>query len=196
MNRASKDGTSVAYERMGSGPAVILVTGALDDGAENAPLAAELTEAFTVLNYARRGRGASGDTRPYAVDREIEDLDALIAAAGGSAHVYGASSGGALALEACAAGLAIDKVAVYEVPYFTGDEALQRWQEYVSQLETVLADGRPGDALELFHRLSGFSHERIVAAGTRRSGLAQRPSSTRWPTTRLAWGTDGHPQPA
>jgi Alpha/beta hydrolase family len=96
----SKDGTTIAYERVGRGPAVILVGGGLDDGAENAPLAAELAGRFTVYNYARRGRGGSGDTQPYAVEREIEDIDALIAEADGSAHMFGASSGGALALEA------------------------------------------------------------------------------------------------
>ena len=71
MNRvASKDGTSIAYDRQGSGAAVILVGGGLDDGAENAPLATELAQHFTVCNYARRGRGESGDTLPYAVERE------------------------------------------------------------------------------------------------------------------------------
>ena len=89
----SADGTSIAYDRQGTGPAVILVGGVLDDGGENAPLAVLLAEHFTVYNYARRGRAPSGDTPPYAVEREVEDLDALIAAAGGSAHLYGASSG-------------------------------------------------------------------------------------------------------
>ena len=75
MNRViSKDGTSIAYERLGRGPAVIMVTGGLDDGSENAPLARELAKHFTVYNYARRGRGDSGDTLPYAVEREIEDI--------------------------------------------------------------------------------------------------------------------------
>jgi len=105
----SKDGTSIAYEREGPGPAVVLVGGAIDDGSENAPLAPELADNFTVFDYARRGRGESGDTPPYTVEREIEDLEALIAEAGGSAHVFGASSGGGLALEAAAAGLAIDR---------------------------------------------------------------------------------------
>jgi pimeloyl-ACP methyl ester carboxylesterase len=103
MNRVtSKDGTSIAYDRKGSGPAVILVGGGLDDGAENAPLALELAGPFTVYNYARRGRGDSGDTLPYALEREIEDIEALTAEAGGSAHLFGVSSGGALALEAIA----------------------------------------------------------------------------------------------
>ena len=113
----SKDGTSIAYHRQGGGPAVILVGGGLDDGSENAPLVPELASQFTVVNYARRGRGASTDTQPYAVAREIEDVQALIAAVGGRAHVYGASSGGALALEAAAAGLDTDRLVIYEVPY-------------------------------------------------------------------------------
>jgi pimeloyl-ACP methyl ester carboxylesterase len=160
----SRDGTSIAYDRQGQGPAVVLVTGALDDGSENAPLASELARTFTVLNYARRNRGDSGDTLPYAVEREIEDVEALIGEAGGSGHLFGVSSGGALALECAAAGLPIDRVAVYEVPYFVDDESLQRWREYVQKLGTVLAQGRPGDLLELFHRLTGFSDEDIAAA--------------------------------
>ena len=154
MNRAtSQDGTSIAYYRQGSGPAVILVTGGLDDGSENAPLADELADRFTVYNYSRRGRGESGDTQPYAVKREIEDIDALIAEAGGSAHVYGVSSGGVLALEAATAGIAIDKLAVYDVPYNVAGDWPRRWQEYVEQLEALLAQGRRGDAFELFMRL-------------------------------------------
>jgi pimeloyl-ACP methyl ester carboxylesterase len=165
MNRVtSKDGTSIAYERMGRGPAVILVGGGLDDGSENAPLAPELAEHFTVYNYARRGRGDSGDTLPYAVEREIEDIEALIAQAGASAHLYGVSTGGALALEAAAAGLAIDKLAVYEVPYNVADDWPQRWREYVERLGTVLAEGRRGDALELFMRLAGSSDEDVAGA--------------------------------
>jgi hypothetical protein len=160
----SQDGTSIAYERIGSGPAVILVGGGIDDGSENAPLAPELAGSFTVYNYARRGRGDSGDTLPYAVEREIEDIEALIAAAGGSAHVYGVSSGGALALEAGAAGIAIDGLAVYEVPYNMADDWPQRWREYVEELGALLAEDRRGDALELFMRLADSSEEGIAAA--------------------------------
>jgi pimeloyl-ACP methyl ester carboxylesterase len=119
----SEDGTSIAFDRQGSGPAVILVTGGLDDGLENAPLATELARHFTSFNYHRRGRGDSGDTPPSTVEREVEDIEALIAEAGGSAHLYGVSSGGALVLEAAAAGLTIDKVAVYDVPYSIGEGA-------------------------------------------------------------------------
>ena len=113
----SADGTQIAYQREGSGPAVVLVGGGLDDGSENAVLMPALASEFTVYNYARRGRGGSGDTRPYAVQRELEDLAALLDAAGGKAHVFGASSGGALALEAAAAGLPINRLVVYDVPY-------------------------------------------------------------------------------
>ena len=160
----SKDGTSIAYDRQGSGPAVVLVGGGLDDGAENAPLVPELAARFTVFNYARRGRADSGDTQPYALEREIEDLQALIAEAGGSAHLYGVSSGGGLALETAAAGLAVDRLAVYEVPYTVADEPWQQWRRYVEQLDALLAEGRRGDTLELFMRLAGSSEEDIAGA--------------------------------
>jgi pimeloyl-ACP methyl ester carboxylesterase len=158
----SKDGTSIAYDRQGAGPAVLLVGGGLVDPVtgrpgrwENAPLAAALAERFTVYNYDRRGRGDSGDTLPYAVDRELEDLRALLDEAGGSAHLYGVSSGGALALEAAAAGLPADRLAVYEVPYFVADELLRRWRDYVEQLTAALAQDRRGEAVELFMRVAG-----------------------------------------
>src|SRR3954453_2975088 len=96
---ASKDGTAIAYDRSGNGPAVVLVGGGLTDRSENGPLVPALAEHFTVLNYDRRGRGASGDASTYEVAREVEDIDALIAAVGGTAHLYGVSSGGALVLE-------------------------------------------------------------------------------------------------
>jgi pimeloyl-ACP methyl ester carboxylesterase len=167
----SKDGTSIAYDRHGSGPAVILVGGGLVDPAtgragrsENAPLAAELVEHFTVYNFDRRGRADSGDTLPYAVEREIEDIEALIAEAGGSAHLYGVSSGGALVLEAAAAGIGADRLATYEVPYSVADDASQRWREYLERLGPALAAGRRGEAVELFMRVAGSSEETIVSA--------------------------------
>jgi pimeloyl-ACP methyl ester carboxylesterase len=160
----SKDGTAIAYDRQGSGPAVILVGGAFVDRSENAPLAAQLAERFTVYNYDRRGRGGSGDIQPYAVEREIEDLEALIAEAGGSAHLYGVSSGGALVLEAAAAGVPVDRLAVYEVPYDMAEGGPQRHREYVERLEGFLAEGRRGDAAELFMRLAGASDEMVAGA--------------------------------
>jgi pimeloyl-ACP methyl ester carboxylesterase len=167
MNRVtSKDGTSIAYDRQGDGPAVILVGGAIDDGSENAPLATELATRFTVYNYARRGRGDSGDTLPYAVEREIEDLEALIAEAGGSAHLYGVSSGGALGLEAAAAGIAVDTLAVYEVPYNLADDGPHWHRGDGEKVEALLAEGRRGDVVELFMRTVGSSEEDIAGART------------------------------
>jgi alpha-beta hydrolase superfamily lysophospholipase len=163
-NVTSKDGTPIAYERTGSGPAVILVGGGIDDGSENAPLVPELAEHFAVVNYARRGRGGSGDTPPYAVEREIEDIDALIAAAGGSAHLYGVSSGGALALEATAAGSAVDRLAVYDVPYNVADDWPPRWAEYRRRLGELLAEDRRGDAVEHFMRLADTPEDSIAYA--------------------------------
>lgn len=151
----SADSTRIAYDRQGTGPAVILVGGTLDDGTENAPLARLLANHFTVYNYARRGRGASGNTLPYSVARELEDLDALIAAAGGSAHVYGASSGGALVLEAAAAGSSIDKIAVWDTPYVIGDDLWPRFNRYLADTHEADKAGRNEELLELFMRLTG-----------------------------------------
>jgi pimeloyl-ACP methyl ester carboxylesterase len=159
----SKDGTSIAYERAGSGPAVILVGGGIDDGTENAPLVPELAEGFTVVNYARRGRADSGDTPPYDVEREIEDIGALVAQAGGSAHLYGVSSGGALALQAAAAGLPIDRIAVYEVPYNVADDWPPRWAQYRAELEQALAEDRRGDAVALFMSLADTPEDAIAS---------------------------------
>jgi pimeloyl-ACP methyl ester carboxylesterase len=162
----SKDGTSIAYERVGRGAAVILVGGGFVDRSENAPLASVLAERFTVYNYDRRGRGDSGDTLPYAVAREIEDIEALVADAGGLAHLYGVSSGGALVLEAAAAGIAVDRLAVYEVPYDLTDGGPRRHREYVERLGELLAGGRRGDAAELFMRMAGAPDEMIAQART------------------------------
>ncbi len=160
----SPDGTTIAYQRAGSGPTLVLVGGALDDGTENAPLIYELKDDFTVFNYARRGRGESGDQQPYSVQREIEDLAALIELADGPAHVFGASSGGALALEAAAAGLPIARIVVYEVPYVVDDSVFAAWQGYRENLRTALAADRPDEAVAAFMRLAGTSDEDIAGA--------------------------------
>ena len=163
----SADGTAIGYDRLSdNGPVVILVSGGLDDGPENLPLGQHLSDQFTVITYRRRGRGDSGDTQPYAVQREIEDLAAVIEAAGGRAHLFGASSGGALALEAAAAGLPIDRIAIHEVPYQLGDEIIDAWRSYKADLDVALdADDRE-EALRLFMRLAGAPVEQIPAAGT------------------------------
>jgi pimeloyl-ACP methyl ester carboxylesterase len=116
----SADGTMIAFERAGQGPALILITGGLTDRTVTRSVAAELAPRFTVYAYDRRGRGSSGDTAPYSAEREVEDLAAVIGAAGGPALVFGHSSGAVLALEAAARGLAITKLAAYEPPYLTG----------------------------------------------------------------------------
>lgn len=113
----SADGTTIAYARIGHGPPVVVVGGAFNDRHSVAAWAAPLAGTHTVLMPDRRGRGDSGDTPPYAVEREVEDLAAVIEAAGGSAALVGHSSGGALALEAAAAGLPVERVAAYEPPY-------------------------------------------------------------------------------
>jgi pimeloyl-ACP methyl ester carboxylesterase len=158
----SADGTKIAFDRLGGGPAVILVGGATMERQGNAPLAEALTSAFTVLNYDRRGRGGSGDTLPYALEREFEDIEALIADAGGSAHLYGISSGGALALEAAAAGLPIDRLAVYEVPYGLSDDQPRQQAEYVENLERAAGSG-PGAMMEVFLRLVGADDDALAA---------------------------------
>ena len=141
----SKDGTRIAFDRSGEGPAIILVVGAFNDRGAGAPLMSSLEKHFTVFNYDRRGRGESGDTTPYAIEREIEDIDALIAQAGGSASVFGYSSGAILALRAAAHGLAIKQLALYEPPP-TGARA----GEIAPQLAELVAAGRRGEAVELF----------------------------------------------
>ena len=158
----SADGTDIAFERSGDGPPVIVVDGALCDRAANRPLAEELAKRFTVINYDRRGRGDSGDTAPYAPEREIEDLEAIIAEAGGSASVYGHSSGAALALRAAARGLPIARLVLHEPPYTLEDEDLKRAsREEAETIETLLAEGRRGDALRLFLTGTGMPPEMV-----------------------------------
>jgi pimeloyl-ACP methyl ester carboxylesterase len=150
MNRVtSSDGTTIAFDQLGAGPPVILVSGGSTDRTANAGLAALLASDFTVFNYDRRGRGPSGDTPPYAVEREVEDLDAVIGAAGGSAAVYGTSSGAALALEAAARGLAITKLALWEPPYIP-DGGPRPPANTAATFTKLVAAGRRGDAVEFF----------------------------------------------
>jgi len=160
----SRDGTSLAYQRTGDGPVVILVSGAMSTGATLAPLAVALSGRFSVICYDRRGRGESGDTKPYAVAREVEDLAALIDTAGGEASLYGVSSGGALVLEAAASGLPIRRAAVYEVPFAVYEGGAKERAEYTEHLTEALEQDRRGDAVELFLRLTGLAEEMIQGA--------------------------------
>ena len=159
----SPDGTTIAYDRMGDGPPVILVCGAICDRALMRPTAEGLAKRFTVFNYDRRGRGGSGDTRPYAIEREIEDMGALVAEAGGTASVYGHSSGAGLVLHAAAAGLPIDKIALHDPPFAPdGDEEARRGaREYGATLKATLSEGRRGEAVELFMTTVGMPQEMI-----------------------------------
>ena len=145
----SNDGTRLAAEVTGRGPAIVLVCGGSVDRGSNAGLAAVLAPDFTVWNFDRRGRGDSGDTAPYAVEREIEDIEAVIAAAGGHAHLYGTSSGAGLALEAAAAGAAVDKLVLWEPPYNV-DPAGRPPADSVEQLDRMVAEGRRDDAATFF----------------------------------------------
>jgi pimeloyl-ACP methyl ester carboxylesterase len=145
----SKDGTTITIERSGEGPPVVLVCGGSVDRTSNSPLAAELSGGFTVFNYDRRGRGDSGDTPPYAVEREVEDIDAVIAEAGGSAFLFGSSSGAALCLEAAAVGLPIMKLALWEPP-FVPEGGPRPPADTAKTFTDLVAAGRRGDAVEFF----------------------------------------------
>lgn len=161
----SKDGTTIAYDRRGSGPAVILVDGALcyRGFGPMATLADLLAPHFTVYNYDRRGRGESSNSKPFSVQHEIEDIDALIEEAGGKAFLYGISSGGCLSLEAALKlGSKMEKLAVYEAIYVIDKTATQAWKDYRKQLETYLQEGRRGDAVTLFMQFVGTPADQVA----------------------------------
>jgi pimeloyl-ACP methyl ester carboxylesterase len=149
----SKDGTKIAFDKIGSGPAVILVNGAIAYRAFD-PFSGQLADLlgkhFTVYNYDRRGRGDSGDTQPFAKEREIEDLQALIADAGGKAMVFGISSGGVLSLDATAAIPAITKLVIYEPPFIVDDSRQPVPPDYAEHLMTLGLQGKRDEAVEYF----------------------------------------------
>jgi len=159
----SRDGTTIAYDKTGEGPVLIFVDGATATRAADVSLASVLAPHFSVIAYDRRGRGDSGDTAPYAVEREIEDLEALIAAVGGSAFVFGHSSGAVLALRAAASGLPITRLAVYEPPFITDDSRPPLPDDYVEHLDELVAAGRRGDAFAYFLTTAVGLPEEIVA---------------------------------
>jgi pimeloyl-ACP methyl ester carboxylesterase len=146
----SKDRTRIAYDRVGRGPPVILVPGAVMNRAFPNPLVPLLAPNFSVFSYDRRGRNESGDTQPYAVEREIEDIQALISEAGGQAFLFGMSSGAVLVLEAAAAGAATRKLALYEPPLLVDDSRPPAPADYVKRLNETVSSGRRGDAVEIF----------------------------------------------
>jgi pimeloyl-ACP methyl ester carboxylesterase len=153
----SRDGTIIAYEKLGNGPPVVLVDGAFCHRAFGPmpALAALLSKHFTVFHYDRRGRGDSGDTAPYAVEREVEDLKALVDVAGGSASVYGISSGAALSMLAVADGLRATKLAIYEPPFALDGKHHPNPADFREQIATMLASNRRDDAVKTFMKVVG-----------------------------------------
>jgi pimeloyl-ACP methyl ester carboxylesterase len=153
----SADGTTIAYTRAGQGPPLILVDGALCSRSFGPmpKLAEQLAPRFTVYTYDRRGRGESGDTGPYSPDREVEDLEALVARAGDTVYLHGTSSGAALALEAAMHIRSIAKLAVYEPPFIVDDSRPPIPDDYLPRLKQLVADDRPGDAVKMFMRFVG-----------------------------------------
>lgn len=167
----SKDGIRIAYERTGNGPPVILVNGALAARAAGAEIAKRLSQQFTVYTYDRRGRGDSGDDTSFAVEREIDDIAALIEASGGTASLVGFSSGAALALEAASAlGAKVSKLAIYEAPYDDADASATAWKRYRAEQGELLAAGRGADAVR--------HHLKFV--GMPDAALAQLEASPAW----------------
>lgn len=159
MNTVSSlDGTRIAYERQGSGPPLVLVDGAMCRRAfgPSPSLAPLLAPHFTVYYYDRRGRGDSGDTPPFAVEREIEDLAALVDAAGGSAFLYGSSSGAALAMRAVASGVPARKLVLHEPPYPQDGSASPLLATYRARIGELLAAGKRGPAIALFMKVVGM----------------------------------------
>ncbi|WP_412753737.1 alpha/beta fold hydrolase [Krasilnikovia sp. M28-CT-15] len=170
----SADGTAIAYEAVGSGSPLIVVAGAFNDHTVGDPLAAALAADHTVIGYDRRARGRSGDTRPYAIERELEDLAALINVAGGRAALFGYSSGGVLALRAAAVGPAragITHLALYEPPFLLGP-APRRPADLPQRMDALVQQGRRGDAVALFQ---------TEGVGLAPEAVAQMRRSPIWP---------------
>ena len=139
----------IAFDQLGEGSPIILVLGAFNTRSVGAPLAAALARKHTVINYDRRGRGESGDSAPYAVEREIEDLDMLVQHVGGAAALFGFSSGAALAF-AAAHGLAITKLVLFDLPLHV--ERPANPVDHAAALDALVRAGRRGDAVEYFQR--------------------------------------------
>jgi pimeloyl-ACP methyl ester carboxylesterase len=167
------DGTTLAYERIGQGPAVVFVPGVFNLRDTCAPIAAELAGDFTCFTYDRRARGDSGNTRPYAVEREVEDLQAVIDAAGGRASVFGFSSGAILALRAAADGLPIDRLFLYEPPFRFDGQPPADADELPQRLQRLVDEGRNADVVTTF-QLEGIGLPPDMVAGIRQSPFFPR----------------------
>ena len=160
----SQDGTTIAYDKKGQGPVLILVLGALNRRSQGKKLTELLSDRFTVVSYDRRGRGDSTDTQPYATSKEVEDIDTLINELGGSAYIYGHSSGCVLALMAAMElGDKVDGVALYELPYNADPDAQAASEAYRKELKQLLADDERGKAVALFVKSVGVTDKQIAA---------------------------------
>jgi len=145
---ASRDGTEIALDVSGDGSPLILITGALSNRASHGHLVELLAPEFTVFSYDRRGRGDSGDTPPYAVQREIEDLDAIIDAPAEPVLLYGSSSGANLALQAALSGLKITGLALWEPNFIVDQSRPPLPADYVEHLHELVSAGRRGEVVE------------------------------------------------
>jgi pimeloyl-ACP methyl ester carboxylesterase len=160
----SRDGTVIAYDKKGQGPSLILVLGALNKRGSGKKLAELLAERFTVIGYDRRGRGDSTDTQPYSVDKEVEDIDALISEFSGNAYLYGHSSGAVLALLAAKKlGRKVKSLALYELPYNSDPGGQKEVKTYRKKLQHLLAEDKRGDAVSLFVKSVGVSEKQVEA---------------------------------
>jgi pimeloyl-ACP methyl ester carboxylesterase len=162
----SQDGTTIAFETTGDGRPLVLVPGALNTRADMPRFVDVFAPSFRVVAYDRRGRGESTDTPPYAVEREVEDLDAVIAAVGGSASLVGFSSGAGLALEAARHGTGVERVVAYELPLIVDDTRPPIPSDYVEHLDELVANGERGDAVAYFV-VEGVGLPREMAEGMR-----------------------------
>ena len=189
----SADGTEIAYEVSGSGPALVLVDGALCQRSMGPShgLATVLESEFTVHAYDRRGRGESGPgATPYDIQREVEDLVAVLEAAGGHPHVFGSSSGAVLTLEAARQGAPINRIAAYEAPFIVDDSRPPNDPDLPRQVQAMVDDGRRGDAVKTFLRTVGVpcpvrradaTDARVEEADRRRAHASLRPVHRRTP---------------
>jgi pimeloyl-ACP methyl ester carboxylesterase len=193
----SKDGTAIAYEKSGNGPAVILVDGALcyRKLGPMGSIARELAAGFTVLTYDRRGRGESGDTAPYSVEREVDDIEALIEVTGGSAFIYGASSGAALALAAASRLEGIRKLALYEAPFIVDGSQAPQPADYPSKMSGFTAADRRGDAVKLFMKAVGVPAIVVAMMPLMPDCPNSRPRRIHCLTMWQSWETHGPANP-
>lgn len=173
----SADGTRIAYDKLGNGPPLVIASGMFCYRPRTQELATALAWDFTVINYDRRGRGESGNTAPYAVEREIEDLEELIGAVGGKASLYGHSSGAGLALLAAANGLPVTRLVLHEPPYSADDEESRRGaRELAVSVQLAIRENRRADAIGLFFAGFGMPDEAVEGMRANPEMLALAPT--------------------